>query len=473
MSADVVWSTVAIVNAIVFVYFVALNGVYGVTTVVGVRALRRYVRRLRSIDIDEHGTSPASPPITIIVPAFNEEAMCVEAVRALLAMQYAEFEVLVVNDGSQDRTVDLLSEAYALKRSARLPSAELPAAEVRCLYRSRTHPNLWLIDKANGGKADATNAGLNYTRTPLFCVIDADGILERDALARISRPFLEDARTIAAGGIIRIVNGSIVRHGTVEDPRLPRNFLARVQVLEYLRAFLTGRVAWSEVNATLIVSGAFGLFKRSVVVDAGGFATDTVGEDMELVLRLHRYCRERGIPYRVTFVPDPVAWTEAPETLRGLGNQRDRWQRGLIQCLMRHRRLLFNPRYGAVGLLAFPYFFFLEMLGPMIELVGYLAFVVTVVSGRASAAFIVAFLLLAMVFGVVLSAVAVSLEELTLRRYARWSDLWSLLALSVAENVGYRQATLFWRVRGTFSAFRRSKGWGAIPRKGFTARPPS
>ncbi len=468
---EVLWSVITAFNALVLVYFFTLNSVYLAATLLSFRFLARYVRRLESVDVDDLIASGAAPPITLIAPAYNEERTCVEATRSLLTLQYPEYEVLVVNDGSPDRTLDLLIETFDMVPAHRLPSAELHTTEVRRIYRSLKHPNLWLIDKENGGKADAINAGLNLCRSPLFCVIDADSLLERDSLMRVCRPFLEDATTVAVGGIIRIVNGSTVRHGVVEEVRMPRNLLARFQVLEYMRAFLSGRVAWAELNAGLIISGAFGLFRRKTVVDAGGYATDTVGEDMEIVVRLHRYCREQKTPYKIGFIPDPVAWTECPETLRGMSRQRDRWQRGLIESLTRHRRMLLNPRYGAAGLLAYPYFFFLEMLGPLIEVAGYALFITTLLAGRTSEPYVAAFLSLAIVFGIALSTSAVLLEELTFRGYPRFRDLLHLIWLAVAENIGYRQLNSFWRVKGIFSELRRAKHWGKAPRKGFLLRP--
>jgi cellulose synthase/poly-beta-1,6-N-acetylglucosamine synthase-like glycosyltransferase len=461
------WAVVGTFNLIILAYFFALNSVYLITTVISTRFLMRYVKRLRTVDVEQLIVSGATPPITLVAPAYNEEANCVEATRSLLTIRYPNYEILVVNDGSPDQTLQLLIAAFDMTPAARLPSAKLETARIREVYRSRQYPNLWLLDKENGGKADAINAGLEYCRTPLFCVIDADSLLERDALIRVTRPFLEDARTVAVGGIVRIVNGSTVRHGVVEKVRLPHNLLARLQVLEYLRSFLSGRVAWSELNAGLIISGAFGLFRRSIVVDAGGFATDTVGEDMEIVVRIHRYCREHDIPYRIGFVPDPVAWTECPETIRGMSRQRDRWQRGLIESLSRHRRMLLNPKYGNVGLVAYPYFVFLEMLGPVIEMSGYIAFLVTLIAGRASLPYVVAFLSLAILFGIALSAAAVALEELSLKGYPRNSDLARLIWLSVVENIGYRQLNSFWRMQGVISAVRRVTRWGQAQRKGF------
>lgn len=454
-------------NGVVLGYFILLNGVYLLTTLFAFRALRRYARRLKTVDVQDLIGSADAPPITLIAPAYNEEASCVQATRSLLTLRYPNHEIIVVNDGSRDGTLRKLTDAFELAPAARAPTAELAHQPVRGVYHGRRHPNLWVIDKVNGGKSDALNTGLAYCSTPLFCAMDADSLLERDALMRVVRPFLEDRATVAVGGIIRIVNGCTVRAGEVTEVRLPRSLLARLQVLEYLRAFLAGRMGWSALNATLIISGAFGLFRRSTVVEAGGFATDTVGEDIELVVRLRRHCAERGERRQITFVPDPVAWTECPESLRTLARQRDRWQRGLTETLVRHRRMLLNPRFGSVGMLAFPYFFFLEMLGPAVEALGYATFVLALALGRVNTPYMLAFLMVAFVLGLALSHAAVGLEELTFRRYPRVRDLMDLLLLPFLEAFGYRQLNTVWRVRGLIRAWRRAKGWGEMTRKGF------
>ncbi|OGU07287.1 MAG: glycosyl transferase [Gemmatimonadetes bacterium RBG_16_66_8] len=462
-------------NYVVITYFVLLNSVYLITSLIAFREIRRYIRRLRSLDISAFLVSEGVPPVTVIMPAFNEEANCVQSTRSLLTLNYANCEIVVVNDGSRDATLTRMVEAFDLTPAARLPTADIPTAPVRKIYQSRRFPTLWVIDKENGGKADALNTGLNHCQTPLYCAMDADSLLEREALTRIVRPFLENGDTIAAGGIIRIANGCHVEAGVVTEVRLPRKFLAGFQALEYLRAFLAGRMGWSAFDATLIISGAFGLFRRSIVVDAGGYATArtsgaTVGEDMELVVRLHRHCRERGIRYRISFVPDPVAWTECPESLRVLGRQRDRWQRGMAESLMRHRVMLFNPRYGRIGTLAYPYFFLFETFGPLIEIGGYVSFITAILLGQASTLFVIAFFTVAFVFGMVLSVAAVGLEELGFRRYPRVGDLLRLLALAVIENIGYRQLTSWWRFRGLVSALRRKTAWGDMARTGFLVK---
>ena len=465
--AQLAWLFVQAMNWIVLTYFVLLNLFYLGTSLFAFRALRRYAHRLRALDVEDLLASGGAPAITLIAPAYNEEASIVESVRSLLTLKYPEHDILVVNDGSRDATLARLQEAFELEPTVRAPTADIATRPIRGLHRSRRYPNLWVIDKENGGKADTLNAGLVHARTPLFCAMDADSLLEREALIRVVRPFLEDESTVAVGGIIRIVNGCTVRSGEVVDVRLPDSLLARFQVLEYLRAFLSGRMGWDALNATLIISGAFGIFRRDVVVEAGGFALGTVGEDMELVVRLHRHCLERGRPYRIAFVPDPVAWTEAPESVRVLARQRDRWQRGLAEVLTRHRAMLLRRRYGRIGLLAYPYFWFLELLGPVIELLGYGSFLLSVLLGWASPSFVVAFLMVAFVFGTALSMAAVALEELTFRRYPRTSDLFKLFWLAIAENFGYRQLVAFWRARGMWSWLRRVEGWGEMTRTGF------
>jgi cellulose synthase/poly-beta-1,6-N-acetylglucosamine synthase-like glycosyltransferase len=466
----VFWTFLAAFHAVVFTYFVVLNSYYLVMSIFAFRALRRYARRLTSVDVDDLIATAGAPPVTLIVPAYNEAETIVASTRSFLTLRYPDYEILIVNDGSKDGTLEALREAYDLIPAPRFPLAHIETAPVRGAYHSRTHPNLWVLDKENGKRADAINAGINHCRTPLLCIVDADGLLEPDALIRVARPFLEDEHTVASGGIIRIVNGCRVEDGLVREVRLPRNPIARFQVLEYLRSFLAGRVGWDALKIMFLVSGAFGLFRRSLVVEAGGLAPDSLGEDLELTVRLHRHCRERGIPYKIHFVPDPVAWTEAPETLKVLGRQRDRWQRGLIDTMIRHVRMLFNPRYGRIGLVAYPYFFFLEMIGPIVEFTGYLVFLTVLALGIASLPFALLFLFVAVMLGSVLSIAAVGLEELTFRRYTRLRDLLRLFLLAFAENLGYRQILTYYRLRGTISYFRGLDGWGDMERKGFEER---
>lgn len=456
-----------IVNYVFIFYFVLLNGSYLLMSLIAIRTLVRYARRKRLLHLQEQTASGTAPPIAIIAPMYNEEAVCAVSVRSLLGLRYPTYGVILVNDGSTDNTLEHLIRAFEFVPVDIMPTASIPTADIKTVYRSVDQKRLWLIDKENGGKADALNAGINYCRAPLFCAIDADTLLESDGLMRVVQPFLEDSDVIASGGIVRIVNNCTVASGQVVDVRLPTNELARLQVTEYLRAFLSGRVAWDVLQMVVIISGAFGLFRRSVVIDAGGFSTDTIGEDMELVVRLHRHCREKRIPYKIRYIPDPVAWTEAPESMRVLGRQRDRWQRGLAQVLVANIGMVLNPRYGRIGMLALPYFVVFELLGPILEIFGYGLFVFSMLIGAISAPVAIAFFMVAFVLGVALSLAAVTLEELSFRRYSSYRDLFGLFRLAITENFGYRQLNTFWRVKGLWSFARGKTGWGEMTRKGF------
>lgn len=417
--------------------------------------------------------SPLTPPISVLLPAYNEEPGIVESVRSLLSLRYPEFEVVVVNDGSTDGTLTRLAETFDLVPVRKALRTSIPTVPVRGAYASRRHPELLVIDKENGGgKADAINAGINASRYPYFCVIDADGMLEEDALIRVAKPMLDDPDlVVATGGIVRIINGCRVEHGRVEEVRLPRSRLATLQVVEYLRAFLVGRIGWSRMRSLLIISGAFGLFRRSLVEAAGGFSRDTVGEDFELVVRLHRYLRDRGEEYRIAFVPDPVAWTEAPEDFATLARQRRRWQRGLAETLWRHRRLTFNPRYGVVGMLAFPYYILFELLGPLIEVAGYAAVITSAALGSLSPLFFAAFFTVALLTGIFLSGSALTLEELSFRRYEGDADGMRIVLAALAENLGYRQLLMVWRTLAFVDLARRRRGWGEMRRRGLGYTP--
>jgi cellulose synthase/poly-beta-1,6-N-acetylglucosamine synthase-like glycosyltransferase len=453
-------------------YFVVLNGLYLVFTAIAWRGITEHLRERAYSATDETFSSPLTPPISILLPAYNEEAGIVESVRSLLGLRYPEFEVVVVNDGSSDETIERLRAAFDLMPVRKALRAGIPTAPVRGSFCSRRHPELSVVDKENGGKADALNCGVNAARYPYVCAIDADAALEEDALIRVAKPMLEDPDRVAAtGGIVRIANGCVVEHGRVTTVGLPHGKLATMQVVEYFRAFLVGRVGWSRIRSLLIISGAFGLFRRSLVEAVGGWATDTVGEDVELVVRLHRYLRDRDEDYRIEFVPDPVCWTEAPEDLGQLSRQRRRWQRGLAETLWRHRRLWGNPRYGLLGTVSVPYFLVFELLGPAFQLFGYPVVVVAFVTGAVSLTFFLAFLGMALLLGVVLSVAALALEEFSFRRHTRGREAARLLLFAVLENFGYRQLNDFWRLQAFADLALRRRHWGEMKRRGLGARP--
>jgi cellulose synthase/poly-beta-1,6-N-acetylglucosamine synthase-like glycosyltransferase len=412
--------------------------------------------------------SALMPPISILAPAYNEAATVCQSVRAMLLLRYPEFEVVVINDGSKDDTLRILIDEFHLYKSARFSDQRLKTAPIRAIYESMDPIPLVVIDKPNSGKADSLNAGINVARYPLVCCVDSDSILEEDALLRAARPFVEDPeRVIAVGGIVRVANGCEVSGGRVVRVDAPPSWIARFQVVEYLRAFLGGRVAFSTHNCLVVISGAFGVFSKAAVLAAGGYHTDTVGEDMELVVRLHRWAREQGKPYRIVFEPEPVCWTEVPESLSVLHRQRSRWQRGTIQTLWAHRAILAHPHYGLLGMAALPYFALFEMFGPLVELTGYIATALGLAFRVFNRETALLFFLAAVTYGVLLSVASVILEELTLRRYPKVRDLLSLLAASVLESLGFRQLLTLWRAQAFWDLIRNGQSWGAMQRKGF------
>jgi cellulose synthase/poly-beta-1,6-N-acetylglucosamine synthase-like glycosyltransferase len=455
-------------NGFVVVYFVALNSIYLALFVVSLGEVLRFVRRTFFSDYRQIMQSDMTWPISVLIPAHDEEKTIVETVRSLLMVNYGEFEVIVVNDGSADFTLARLTEAYELRRMDRVYKRSIPTKPVRAVYGSLVHPNLTVIDKAKGGKSDALNAGINVARYPLICSIDADSVIEENALLRVVKPFLErPAETVAAGGIVRIVNGCDIKDGRVAHIALPDRALPIFQVVEYLRAFLTGRVGWSSLQSLLIISGAFGIYRRQEVIEIGGYTHDTDTEDLELVVRLHEHMRRKKQPYRIVFVPDPVCWTEAPESLKVLARQRNRWHRGLLQTVWRHKRVLFNPRYGAVGLFAFPYFAIFELVGPFIETAGYVVVVLSFFLGLLDLPFFLMFLAVSVLYGIFLSVAAILLEEISFRRYPGWVDLVKLFTYAVLENFGYRQILSAMKVKAIWDAVRRRRTWGRMQRRGF------
>ncbi|MBA2637425.1 MAG: glycosyltransferase family 2 protein [Solirubrobacterales bacterium] len=415
--------------------------------------------------------SEAAPRISLVAPAFNEALTVSQSVRSLLTLSYPQLEVVLVNDGSSDSTIDVLRRDFDLVQVKTVYRRRLHAAPVRAIYRSTTSSGLVVVDKDNGGKADALNAGLNVATGELVCAIDADTVIEPDGLLRMVRPFLLHDGVVAAGGTIRAANGCTIRGGRVIAARAPRGLLAGIQAVEYERAFLAGRLGWNRLGGNLIVSGAFGLFRREATIAAGGYEHATVGEDMELVARLRRHARDRGLPDRVEFIPDPVAWTEVPESLRGLGRQRDRWHRGLADVLWRHRAAIGRPRYGTLGLVALPYFLLVELFGPVVEAAGLVGLVAGLLTGTLSWPFSVLFFLAAYALGLVVTVFALVLDECTYRGYGGLRERLRLFGFALLEPFGYRQLTTLWRLRGLVKFLRGRTDWGEMTRTGFTVEP--
>jgi cellulose synthase/poly-beta-1,6-N-acetylglucosamine synthase-like glycosyltransferase len=459
-------------NYAVLVYFLILNMGYLTLTVISYISINKHMRAaLLSPELKKLFQSRFFVPISVLAPAYNEEPTICDSVKSLLQIEYPEFEIIVINDGSTDKTFEVLKKRYNLVPSFRPYRHQCPCNEITSVYTSPEYPHLVVINKKNGGKADALNAGINVSWYPLISAIDSDSILEPDVMLKLVKPFMDDPLTIATGGIIRIVNGCKVKAGKVVEIGLPKKWLVNFQIVEYMRSFLFGRVGWSELNALLVISGAFGLFRKDVVIESGGYQANTIGEDMELIIRLHRTMRDKGEPYRIGYIPEPICWTEVPESISVLGNQRNRWQRGLIESMLTHVRMLFNPKYGVIGLCALPFYLVFEMLGPVIEFVGYLVFIYSLSFGLVDMSFAILFLSVSIVLGLILSVSAFVLEELLYGKYPRYSHLVRLLIFSVLENFGYRQVHSYWRFMGIVDFFRGKKAWGKMVRKGVDEAP--
>lgn len=448
------------------------NALYAVMWFLAAAELLRHLLRLRNLTPYQLHRSAFTPTISLLMPAHNEQASIVESVRSALLVRYPALEIIVINDGSRDQTLAVVRAAYQLEEAERAPLQSIVHTPIRALYRSVTVPQLFVIDKENGGKADSLNAGVAYCRSELVCAVDADSLLQADALERLVQPFIaEPERMAAVGGKVGVVNGALVRAGQVVELRLPRRLLPLFQVVEYLRSYYIGRLGWNLIGGLLIISGAFGLFRTELIAAVEGYKRGSLGEDMELTVRLHRYLSEAGRPYKIAFVPDAVCWTEVPESLRMLWRQRSRWHRGLVESLWQHRSMLFDRRYGTAGLFAMPGFWLVEVFGPVVELIGWATLPFFFLSGRLSLAAMLAFLVVAVLFGMILSVSAVLGEQVLLGHYRRSGEFVVLVLVAILENLGYRQLTLLMRTWGIYQHFwrrrRARREWGEMVRKGF------
>jgi cellulose synthase/poly-beta-1,6-N-acetylglucosamine synthase-like glycosyltransferase len=453
----------------VLAYFVLINTSYLVLILLGALGFRSYLRSRKTV-VDALG-GELTPGVSVVVPAHNEEAGIVTSVKALLSLRYPGHEVVVVDDGSTDATFARLQEAFDLVEIPRDVPSDIPVrAAIHGVHVPRDgRTRLVVVAKENSGRSEALNLGVNVASEPLVAMIDADSVLEPDALLRVAKPFADDpTRVVATGGTIRPVNGCRVVAGRIVDVRAPRTWLPRIQLVEYLRAYLVGRTGWSRFRGLILISGAFGLFRRDVLVDVGGLDPDSIGEDFELVLRIHRRMRDRKADYRVEFVPEPVSWTEVPSSLEVLRNQRRRWHRGLWETLWQYRGMLFRPRYGRVGLVALPYYWLFELIAPLLELYGIVVVPVALVLDVVNVPFALLFLALAYGYAILVTLAAMTLEEWAFHRHERWRDLGIALVASVLENVGYRQLTVWWRLEGWWASLRGKKQvWGVMTRTGF------
>ena len=416
--------------------------------------------------------STQTPGISILAPAYNEGANIIENVRSLLSIHYNNMEVIIINDGSKDDSMEKLIDVYDLYKADFFVDEQIPTKNIRGIYRSRNfiYSKLIVVDKENGGKADALNVGINVSGNDYVVCIDVDCILEQDALLKLIKPFLESPleRVIATGGVVRIANGCEIENGRLMKINLPDQFLPRAQTLEYIRAFLLGRMAWARLNGLMLISGAFGAFDKEIVIKCGGYDHKTVGEDMELIVRMRRYMEERDLPYKVAFIPDPLCWTEAPASYKILGRQRNRWTRGTIETLKFHRIMFFNPKYGLMGLLSYPYWFFFEFLAPIVEFGGFVFFIISIITGSMNWIFFLSLLGLIYSFGVLYSIFAILMEVLSYNQYRSRKDILNLIITAILEPILFHPFVVWSAIRGNIDFLRKKNAWGEMTRAGFS-----
>ena len=455
-------------NYFCMAYTLVLSFIYIFQFVISFIKIKEDTKVGRSSDYEKYAESENLLPISLIIPAYNEEEHIVQNVKSLMKMNYPEFELIVVNDGSTDKTHTEMIDAFSLYPIESAHIRYIETSKVRNVYYNVKYPNLIYVDKENGGKSDALNAGMNASSYPLFACLDADSRLEKDSLLRLGSEFIKDTTTVVAGGLVRIANGAVIRDGVFESFKLPEKAIEKFQIVEYFRSFLSGRTSWGMTNSMLIVSGAFGVFKKQAVVDVGGYKTDTIGEDMEIVVRIHEHMLRNRIKYRVKFCEEAICWTQGPMELGDVRTQRRRWQVGLMDTLLHYKRLFLNPLYKSVGLFAVPYNWFFELLGAVVEAFGYFIIPFSLIIGELNPFFFVTYFLLATMLGIIISFGGLILEQYTKRGVMTSKQCMQLALYGILENFGYRQMITVFRVEGMLKYRKLKNKWGSIKRKSFS-----
>lgn len=447
---------------------------YIILAIISVIETKAYMKKNSLVNYSEILSSSNSPSISIIAPAYNESLNIIENVRSLLSNHYVNYDVIIVNDGSKDDSLEKLIKAYDLVKIDYLINPAIKTKPLRSGVFKSTNPafeKLTIVDKENGGKADALNMGLNISPNKYVACIDVDCLLIEDALQKLIKPFLEatDYKVIAAGGVIRIANSCIIKDGKLLDVNLPKNLLVKGQILEYLRAFLLGRMAWSRLNGLLVISGAFGLFDKKIAMKVGGYDTKTVGEDMEIIVRMRTYMEEKNENYKVAYIPDPLCWTEAPDNYKTFISQRNRWTRGTIETLKKHKKIGLNPKYRSLGVISFPYWFVFERLAPIIEVIGIIYFMFLLLINAIRWDYAIIFLVVAYLFTVTFSIVTIITEELTYHQYKKKGMGFELVKIAFLEPFICHPFILYAAIKGNFDYyFNKNIKWGVMTRKGLS-----
>ncbi len=458
----------------IFFYAVFVMASYLIVSVLSVVTITRYFRKKSFTDTDALLRSDIAPGISVLAPGYNEATTVVHNIRSLLALKYPNFNVIFVNDGSTDDTLKKCIEAFDLKPEYFAVRQAVKTKKVRGVYRSvnRSFKRLIVVDKENGGKADALNTGLNISEMPYVTCIDVDCIITDDALLQMMKPFVDEGKekVIASGGVVRVANGCSVEDGRVLKVKAPKNLLARFQAMEYLRAFLLGRVGWTYFDGMMLISGAMGVFDRELALKVKGYDARTVGEDMEIVIRMRKYLLRKKKKYKVHFVPDPLCWTEVPESWSSIYKQRNRWTRGTIETLRMHRDMFLNPRYKRIGLISYPYWVLFEWLAPLLETFGLIITFYLALFGVLNVAYFIAMIFLVYSFAVTYSMIALLIEELTFYQYNRIRDIIKLFLAALLEPIVYHPYLLYCAVRGNYDFLLGKNNWEKFSRKGFTVQ---
>lgn len=459
---------------LILAYAILIMSSYLILAHLSTKELRNYLKRNSFVDYEVLLSSEFAPKLSLIAPAYNEGFTIEENVKSLLSLNYNNYQVIVVNDGSKDNSMEILTKTYDLVLTDLEIDAKIETKEIKGVYRSRNaaYKKLIVVDKENGGKADALNVGLNIAEYPYVVCIDVDCILDKDSLLKLAKPFLEshEKRIIATGGVVRIANQCVIKNGRLIEVNVPNVMLSRIQVLEYLRAFLLGRMAWGRLDGLLLISGAFGAFDKEIALLAGGYSTKTVGEDMELIVRMRRYMLERKLAYTVSYIPDPLCWTEAPEEFKIFKKQRSRWMRGTIETLSIHRKMFLNPKYKLLGMLSVPYWTFFEFLAPAIEFIGLVITILFIIFGLINWHFFFLLALFVYTFAVLFSVIALFSEEKTYHKYPKQTDFFKLLMAAFIEPLYFHPLAVYAALVGYKEKIMGTKGWGEMTRKGFTKK---
>lgn len=463
------------VSWVFFIYGGVLLFLYFLGVILSARAVKRNKRRARFLQVKDIVSATDIPSVTLVAAAYNEGRTIVENVKSLLSIQYPFYELLIVNDGSTDNSMKLLIDKYKLEAiDSTFIVQPIPTAMVRAVYRSTEaqYRHLTIIDKNNGGKSDALNCGINFAHTELILCTDADCIVEQDAILKLVRPYLEegDREIIACGGAIGVANDSEIKEGVLKKLRVPKDLLPTTQVVEYIRAFLIGRMGWGEVNGLMLISGAFGMYPRTRLLEVGGFNTKTVGEDLELCIRLRVHMEKLKKKYKVVNVPETLCWTEVPHSYEVFVKQRDRWARGLWETLKLHKYLFLNPKYGKMGMIFFPYWCLFEFGAPIIEFLGIMFMIVFGIYGLIDWPFAILLFLAVYLLGCIFSSVAVFFYILNFRHYSSAKEIAELLLAAYLEPFIFHPILVFGQLKGLYKKlFGIKSGWGNMTRKGFAS----